>query len=60
MGGGKFSRLRTKFSSCKNTVSYVQETYGHVTTKAKSDKVDRVTKEETYRPRDGAKPKTTG
>ena len=25
---------------------------GHVTPKAKSDKVDRVTKEETYRPRD--------
>ena len=33
---------------------------GHVTPKAKSDKVDRVTKEETYRPRDGAKPKITG
>ena len=30
---------------------------GHVTPKAKSDKADRVTKEETYRPRDAQKQK---
>ena len=33
---------------------------GHVTPKAKRDKADRVTKEETYRPRDTQKQKITG
>ena len=32
---------------------------GHVTPKAKSDKVDRVTKEETHRPRGATKQKIT-
>ena len=41
-------------------VFYAQETNGHVTPKARSNKADRVTKEETYRPRDAQKQKING